>query len=146
MDKSQPQEAGLWRRKLSQTVMDLARDLRDCSFLIWAFLEDCDCSSWKALSFLAAAVADFFGGGAREGRRRKAEVEEEEVRGVCLAAAKNWVLGDWAVGLKEERLGVLKLDMSLRSEEEERRGKGEGQGCSSPSIVGNWKSGARKKE
>ena len=39
-EKWQPQELGFWRRKLSQTERDLARDLRERSLLIWALRED----------------------------------------------------------------------------------------------------------
>lgn len=125
MEEWQPQEAGHWRRKLSQTERDLARDLRDCSLLCRTFREDCDCSSWKALSFLAAAVVDLVG------RLRRSAA----VVGVCLEAVKNWVEGDLVVVKveREGRFGVLKLEMSLRREEE--WGNGEGQGNSSPSIV-----------
>lgn len=49
---------------------------------------------------------------------------------------KNWVEveGDLALREREGRLGVLKLEMSLRREEEDRWGNGEGHGGSSPSI------------
>lgn len=116
-DTWQPQEAGDSRRKLSQTVRDLARDLRDCSFLICAFLEDRDCSTWKAFSFLLAAVAEAEAEADADGfLRRRGSVD-------CLEAVKNWVEGDCCWGLRESggRLGVLKLDMSLRSVEEDDR-------------------------
>ena len=68
------------------------------------------CANWKALSFLAAAADDLLG-------RRWKEEEEEEV--LCLEAVKNWVAGDLAeVREKGGRLGVVKLEMSLRSDEE----------------------------
>lgn len=62
---------------------------------------------------------------------------------VCLdlEAVKYCVDGDWALREKEERLGVLKLEMSLRSEED-RKGVGDGQGRSvlpSSIVVRSWK-------
>ena len=58
------------------------------------------------------------------GRRWKEEVP-------CLEAVKNWVAGDLAaVREKGGRLGVVKLEMSFRSDEEWREGEGEGKrGC-----------------
>lgn len=113
-------------------MRDLARDLRECSFLIWALRADLDCSSSKALSLRAAALGRAEEkGGAREGRWRRSE---EEARGVFLEAVKNWGQGEWKLGIWEGRFGVLKFEMSLRREEDETYGDGDGNGGSSPSI------------
>lgn len=57
-----------------------------------------------------------------------------------LEAVKNWGPGEWKMGIWEGRFGVLKFEISLRSEEEDdveddlRYGDGERNGGSSPSI------------
>jgi hypothetical protein len=132
MDKSQPHDPGFWRRKLSQTVRDLVRDLRDCSFLTWALRADLDCSSSNALSLRAAALgrAEEDGWG-RKGRWRRSE---EDARGVCLEEVKNWGQGEWNLGMWEGRFGVLKFEMSLRREDDETYGDVDRNGGSSPSI------------
>lgn len=114
-------------------MRDLARDLRDCSFLTWALRADLDCSSSKALSLRAAAALGRTEEkeGAREGRWRRSE---EEARGVCLEEVKNWGQGEWKLGIWEGRFGVLKFEMSLRREEDETYGDGDRSGGSSPSI------------
>lgn len=56
---------------LSHTLSDLASDFNDFSLSIWAFRDDLDCSSSKALR-----------------RREILEQEEREREGVCLEAMK----------------------------------------------------------
>lgn len=94
--------------------------------------DDCDCSTSKALSFLAAALVRPEFDGARYGRRRN----DEEVRGVCLEAVKKWGPGECKLEIREGRFGVLKFEMSLKREEGFLYGDGDGHdGGSSPSIA-----------
>ena len=57
--------APIWPAEPSWALMviDLARDLRDYSFFIWVFLEDWDCCSWNALSFLVIVMVTSRGKG-----------------------------------------------------------------------------------
>lgn len=74
-------------------MSDLASDFNEISFLIWAFREDWDCSSSKALSL--RTVLDRTVDGAIEVRRRRDEENEEGVR---WEAVKNWGWGECKLG------------------------------------------------
>lgn len=79
-------------------MSELARDFSEFSLFIRALREDLDCSSSKALSLRAVALerAEAAEGGAREGRWRR---KEEDMRGVCLEAVKNWGKGESKMGI-----------------------------------------------
>lgn len=95
-------------------MSDCASDLSDFSLSIWAFRADLHCSSSNSLSL--RETLDRAEEEAREGRWRR---RMEEERGVCLEAVKNWRCGESRLGFWEGCLGVLKLEMSLRSDDEE---------------------------
>lgn len=71
-------------------MRDFPSVLSDCSFFNCVFLELCDCSSSKALSFLATALDLTEDDGGRWLRRN-----DEEWRGVCLDAVKKIGAGDF---------------------------------------------------
>ena len=85
-------------------VMDLVRELRDCSFLIWAFLEDYDYCIWNALSFLVMAMGHLLGGEVKAG---EGKVRDKKVAIHCL---------NWKVKKKEcsiFNLGVFVLSFKV---------------------------------
>lgn len=67
-------------------MRDLDKDLSDCSFLICSLRADWHCSISKALSLAAALALEREEEGAREGRERWRNDEDD--LGVCLEAVK----------------------------------------------------------